>query len=732
MKKPIVGDIFRFSVDDDLIESQQRNSGLILPAESEMDSVELGLEETLTDLLSKGNSIPPDLRIDDRDFKEFPNFLEFCISKQGADQAPFARQLEIATKLFAEWCPKCTAKRSDPLNTKSKTFNFARHSSMPVDMNPLDFVEHVQFLEFGVCPRCKSTRSEMYNSGELNVYEEFDGCVGQRAGKSGSLSLMIPYVTHKYIKLQRPVEAFGLLKNSILVGTVVGLTFQKAVELLWTPIHNVFSSSPFFTGYHEMLDMYGEKYGEELYKFKDTFIQYPHRSLMLHPSGPNKRTLRGATRFISAIDELGWFMHGEEDDTKERTSANEVYTSLDNSLTTVRKAAKKLLASGQNNIPMGYSMNISSPQSYQDKIMTLVRQYEHSSRVLTFHGATWDYNPTLSKEDFADKYRTDPIKAERDFGANPPMSENPYIEDISYIDRSAKGKRNRVAYKYKACKSTNDQRQRYGEITKTVADGQIPAHVLAMDAGYSNNSFAIALGYVKKKNDKLYPTISSLIEIAPKKNVCVLNYTKIAKHIIYPLIEHFNVQLVSADRWNSIKLLQDIEEEFGIRAEQYSPNAADFQYVTDHFLDQDKIITIPKPEISVKQIEEMEIDGYPHCFGPGNKLTGEPMPVAHFIHQCMTVTENSRGMPDKGQGYTDDLFRAAYQALIWLLDEESVIEYELLGASKQRGRVSVGAVSGSNRGGGRGKTSSSVGCLAGSGAGYGGRSGGSSGVFSGR
>lgn len=696
---------------------------------------ELKLIETLESIIKTGNRIPPDLRIDDRDLKEFPNFYTFCFSKNGLDQAPFARQLELATKLLAEYCPRCTKKRSDPKDKKAKKFLFAENMSLPLKMDSKSAIDHIQFLEYGVCPRCKATKSELYKNKELRVYNEFDGCIGQRAGKSAFLSLLVPYIVHKYLKLQKPVEAFGLLKNSILVGTFVGLTFAKAVELLWTPLHNIMSTCPWYKEYHGLLDFYGEKYGEEeIYKFKDTFIAYPHRSLYLHPSGPNKRTLRGATRFISCVDELGWFSHGEEEDSKERTSANEVYVSLDNSLTTVRKAAQRLLRAGNNNIPMAYSMNISSPSSFQDKIMTLVRQYEGSKRVLTFHGATWEFNPNLRKKDFADKYRTDPIKAERDFGANPPMSEHPYIEDISYIERSAKQTfKNRVSYVYKTCRSKSGAIQRYGELKSVDYGGQIPRHVLAIDAGFSNNSFSMSLGYVEKLKEKLYPTLTAMIEIAPKKNESTLNYSKIASALIYPLIKQMNVGLVLADRWNSLKLLHDIEAEMKIHTLQYSMRPDDFSYVHDNFVDENEIIIkIPIPEIPLKSIMELEMDNYPHCFGPTNKVNGISMPVAHFIHQCMTVSENSKGVPDKGAGYTDDLFRSAFLALSFLLDDDAVKEYELLGRLKDGKRVAVGYIGDARSqmsGGGSGTKTTGIGSVGGSRSSIGAGSGGAKNTF---
>lgn len=826
----------------------------LVPASSSQIEVkeysELNITETLEQVLSSGMSIPPDLKIDDRDIKELPNFFQWTMSPLGAGQPAFPRQLELATKMFAEYCPRCTKKRWPKKDDRfGKSFEADR--ALPVNMKIEDAPEYIQFLEFGKCPCCGATKSELIRNGEMPLPTEFAGAVGQRSGKSALLALMVPYIIHKYLKLQRPIEVFGLMKNSVLTGTVVGLTFQKAVQLLWTPIHNTLKNCidenslvtleggkliaikdivigsrvktlegvsevtnkfdngfqevfelelengfkleatsdhkirciqygrltwlkveelrigcwvvteehvttskvkritpkgvkhvydievkgthnfyanginvhncAFFTAYHELLDHYAEVYGEEdLYKFKDTFVSYPHRGLLLHPSGPNKRTLRGDTRFFFCVDELGWFHHGEDDDDKERTSANEVYVSLSNSLKTVRKSSEIKLMAGYNNIPSAYAMNISSPSSYQDKIMTLVRENANNPRVVVFHGATWEYNPLYTKADFAKEYEENYKKADRDYGANPPMSENPFIDNPDHLEESSKnGRKNLVEYQYANGKSPSGQNQRYAVIKKvrSTYSNMLPG-IMAIDSGYSNNSFAVACGFVEERDQKLYPTLHTLVEIAPKKNVSVLNYTKIAREVLYPLIEELNVQLFVADRWNSLKLLHDIEDEFGIHTLQYSLRPDDFSFIYDHIVDEvNRPITVPKPEIPYHKIIEIELDDYPHCFGPGNKYTGKPMPVAHFLHQAQTVSVNARGMVDKGAGYTDDLFRAASLFLHHALDKDIVDQYGLLTGAVEHRKRSVGVmVSGSSGGGQRsGSSSCKVGAVAGSG-----------------
>lgn len=1138
--KPSVKDLMPglFNEDSVILVPDQH---LVLPRQSLLSDDQLAQSEldlvTMIEQVVKGGRVPPDLRIDDRDLHEFPNFYEWCFSKDGGNQAPFARQLFVATHLFGEWCPRCTK-------------GFRNIHKVPVDYPAKDFPDKVTFLEHGVCPKCGARKSELFRTGELNVYSELIGVAGQRSGKSALIGLMQPYLLHKWLKMNKPVETLGLMKNSILVGTYVGLTFAKAMELLWTPITNAINDSPWYQQLFGILDFYGEKHGQELYNYKDTFLNFKHKNIFLSPSGPNKRTLRGAcltgdtlistnkgflhfnelislegqhkvsnlridspkgdrkvshtymtqretlkvttrngyevkgthehpllivtpdlhfvwkpldeikvgdfivskteksnplynskgvitkpharimgfltangyykefssddefvidrflldafsltgvkqnyvpgntdraggvslkvgntgsrgnfhsiylqpygynatnsyekciplsvrqsskeviheylhayfscdcyidgyelnpeivissaseklirqihvlllqyygivgrygvrtfvpvsqrgkedayetqshmisltgydahifaqyfpyakavrnygdriknirplkgmgsdrrkvpyikgflwdtweesrmqdssgkilrrlvtiegepllnsvkplcfnrqnqtphtiehliyeaedwtqlfgvlrqinpsaarrlkrflrlkphfeevvsieengfepvydvtvpkghafyanglvshnTRLTSCIDEIGWFPHGEENEHLEKAGANEVYVALDRSLKTVRKSVQRLLEQGQDNIPMAIAMNTSSPSSYMDKAMTLLRTHEGSSDVFTYHLSSWDMNPLYTKDDFAKEYREDPIKAERDFGANPPMSQNPWISDVEHIKKLMTLKAGRIRYRYTSSQNKSGQDLRSAKLLGLDIPSTLPPVVLSMDAGYSNNSFAIALTQPMPGGGA---RCIAVMEIAPRKGQNVLSYTKVAREVLYNLITEFNVALVLADRWQSIKILQDIEEDLGVYTQQYSLTPSDFALIHDYLTDEhDLKIQLPKAELKFEEVALMDLSDYPHCF--------KYKPASHLYHQFMTCEEDHKGNATKGAGYTDDLLRAVCLGLSFCLDEDMIHEYSLLGGSVQQQSVFIGT-----KGSGSGITSSAIG-----------------------
>lgn len=849
----------------------------------------LDMERIVADVLNSGARVAPDLRIDDRDLKEFPNFYEWCFSKDGGNQAPFAKQLALATHLLAEYCPRCSHKA------------FRNIHKIPVAFPAKDFPDKVQFLHYGVCPNCGARKSELVKSGELNAYVELDVCAGQRcitgdslvltatgykrikdllpnadygyteklslvhngkeltymtkffrakaeplykitlrsgltiigtkdhpvktnegfiklpdllgknvetpigtnvygsnvltneqlveyldydyipdcilqatkevqltflrmigvdfgnvfrirnpkmlndvalllrnmgyettvrsttmkvsetiykqtykydrcvfvdpyaeeetfdirvpngstfiangilnhnSGKSAFFNLLVPYLTHKWLKVEKPVETLGLMSSSILIGTCTALTWAKAQELLYEPISNAIENSRWFQQYFQLLDDYEERTGIELYKFKDTFLSFSHKNLILNTSGPNKRTLRGSTRWLSITDEIGWFPHGDDNDERERASANEVYVSLDRSLKTVRKTGLKLLQSGYDNIPLAYGCSISSPSSYNDKIMELVRNFKGSKEVLVHQAPTWEMNPLFTKEDFAKEYQDDPIKAERDFGANPPMAENAWISDVKSLDHLLVN-RWVIDYQYDHFTNRSGVDMVFGKLRSTKAPPTCPPTVLTIDAGYSNNSFALAI----TANDGRGANVLAVAEIAPKKGITVINYTRTVKQLLYPLIKAFNVQAVGADRWNSLKLLQDIEEDCHVQTFQYSLKPTDFDLVYDYLMEDIPAIKLPRPEMDLGQI--FVTSDYPHGF--------KYKPNSHLYHQFSTVNVDGRGSVEKGNGYTDDILRAVALGIRTCVLEDTIKKFNLKGATKQT-RYAIGARSGS-------------------------------------
>jgi len=612
-----------------------------------------------------------DLKIDDRDLPRAKNFFHFCTDFLGKGaRVPFARMMWVGYHLMGEYCPKC----SDP--------KWEILENVPVDFRTKNFPEHIQFLEYGKCPKCKASRAKLYSQKKLKFYYELDACLGQRASKSTFSSVLSTYLLHAYLKSPRLSSiAEGIQEATPLTGTFVGVRLSDAFSLLWTPVVETIKQSPWFQDYHKLLLYYSKKYGTELLKQHQLFLRYANKNIEMYPSGPTKRGLRGRTRFLAVIDEIGWFPTSQNKSNivtgeleQERANSDEVYVALDRSLSTVRSELTDLTFNqGYRSLPLSLLICISSPSSKKDKIMRLIEENKNSDTGLTIHLPTWEINPRIRRDNpiIVKAFHDDPLKAERDFGANPPMTESAFIEDTGV--EKCFNLPNRVSYQY-LHKVINEKKYRSAKFTRISPPNQVPASVMAIDAGYSNNSFSMIIGH----RDNLQIIADVLVEIIPGHGN-VLHYNALYNMLMKPLIKEFNVRFMYADRWQSISILHRAQEEFGVEIGMYSVKMPDFNLTKSKLMDGE--FNLPKIE-DPKPTEEEMLKMYPHCF--------KAKPAAHLLFQMMTVQEAGKTVT-KGADYTDDIFRALVLLTSRLFDEKVYEQIKKLGARK-RGNSILGVV----------------------------------------
>jgi len=636
--------------------------------ENKLDTAFDNMEAYLDEALNNKLPVPKDFKFDDRDLPLAKNMHDFITNPVYGfrESTLFSRQLWMATKLFGEWCYDCTKNRhknSSQTNKVKNPMKDVRNIKIRATME--DFADKVQLLEHGVCPKCGTNKLKLYKEKKLKFYTELAVCAGQRSGKSIVTSFLFAYHTHRLLKLQKPAQLLTGASNTLLTISMVSIDKGGVMRNLWMPFYAALEDSKWFQEYHSMLSHYGKKYGEEGFKQMDTFLHYKHRRLYIHPTVPNQRGLRGATRIGSAIDELGWFDANSPD--KITLSADGIYESLNRSMLTTRTSARKLFKSGYFDIPTGFSFNISSPSSTDDKIMQLVTKYSHSKTVLAVHAPTWELNPNVPRKDpeIQKAYSEDPIAADRDYGANPPSRNgSPFISSPALIEDAFTNKKNTVEYRYETKKSEKEDGKIYKAAQATIhAPSVVNGSVLAIDAAYSDNSFAISVGHLEEKKI----VFDALVEIIPDKGRNVLNHARIVKNIIEPMIRAYNVKYVVADRWNSLYLLHKFMEDFPqlVSAEQYSVKYQDFVEFRSYVEHQG--IVFPKLESDDKHfyINGIGKEGqfYPNLF--------DYKPVCHLFHQMLTVQDGKKTV-EKAHKKTDDLFRSVVLASAYLLDADVV------------------------------------------------------------
>ena len=531
------------------------------------------------------------------------------------------------------------------------------------------------------------------------------GILSHNSGKSHTVgSYLAPYHLHRLLKLQKPAQFYGLSRTTMLQGTFAALTYTQAKDTLWTPFYGALIESNWFKQYHGMLRHYENVYGERLFKLTDTFVDYRVRGLQYHPMGPDKRVMRGRTRCFFSIDEIAYF-DAEKDSGKVKINAYEVYDALANSLATVRTAADALIERGYDDVFPAYAMNVSSPTAKNDMIHVLIERASESRSMHGIHRATWEVNPNFKRNStfIMEAYRKDPESAEKNFGANPPLISNPFLSNHQFImDCEDISKRNALKM-HAAFRNSKRAGQSYmfGEIDKVKKSGK--PSILAIDAGLNDNSFSIAGGTLDEDFNLCVDLIGEIIPLPGFK----INHSMVYNEVILPIMQARNVKVLLADRWTSLKLLSDAELDMGdpnedipsFIAKQYSLKYVDMVGVRTR-MEQGSII-LPKSEIPVKKLLEATDSDYRAFY--------KDKPVAHLFKQMFTIKDLLKGV-GKGDGYTDDNWRAMALLLWGLMEEDymamlmaepmnmSVARPNALGASKLGS--GAGAVVGTGGGGG--------------------------------
>ena len=120
------------------------------------------------------NNLDPSIfnTIDESGFDKAPNFLEWAVGPKFLNTLILPKQVEVGTKLFNEWCPDC----SKP-----------GYLDNLFDQSVGNIRSNVVFLENGICPKCKTTRWELFKNKKLVFRNELVGAAGQRCIPKDSL-----------------------------------------------------------------------------------------------------------------------------------------------------------------------------------------------------------------------------------------------------------------------------------------------------------------------------------------------------------------------------------------------------------------------------------------------------------------------------------------------------------------------------------------------------------------
>lgn len=654
-----------FDLFADLLPSPEETvtpSGIIVPSRVVDRGEDFDIVKLMAESKDPDTGLLRDLKIDDRDLVQASSFYDYSYSIIAGDaHPPWLIQMWTGLLLFGEVCPRC----SNPnwLDLAWIVDNVDKR------LPAIEITDHLKILKHGVCPKCKKTKHELITNWGLNNYTELVNVLGQRSGKSSSAATLASYHLHRFLKFPKLADMTkAMQKSTELTATFVSLTFTKAEALLWTPFKNIINESSWFQSYHSLLDHYGNKYGTELYRDKDLFLKYFHKSLKLYPTPPKSQTLRGDTRFLAVIDELGLFPlpkgSDDEDEQSDRANADEAHKSLTNSLVTVQAIQADLLAQDLN-CPPALMIGVSSPISIRDKVMRRLvdsKTPEGKRFILGVNLPTWKVNPTINRNTpiIALAYASNAEKAERDFGANPPRVHQTFIKP-NQVPHSLFVRKNShvLAYQY------DQPGFLYAKVEMHVAT-KFPS-IVCIDAGSVNNSFCLVGAHFDFTSHKT--VVTTIIEIMPHEGRRV-DFNSTYTQVILPILKDLNAVVLLADQWQSLDILSRAKADMGMTIEkkpicltkQYSPRRKDFDALVSMIDNKNYEF----PFLSAEDYKHVTTD-----YIDFHTLNGQP--TKHLLLQMLTVKDAGEGRPpEKGSGFTDDIFRAL--VLTTKIHDEKVME----------------------------------------------------------
>jgi len=417
-------------------------------------------------------------------------------------------------------------------------------------------------FEYGSCPKCGFNKYQ--NPKIFNHFNELIGVVGMRGGKSVLIACMSAAILHELLCVEDLQERLGLVKSQMIDGAFVASSGEQATETIYGHFRGFYDNAPWFQGYRKkLLDLEvidPDLRRGHLYSETDRAIFFKEKRIKIQSMTSNSGSIAGHTRIFAVIDELSRMDSGES-----KRSATEVYRVLKHSLLTIKTSVEKLRNQGIYDVPDARMFCISSPLFEDDKAMQLLKQSDKSDKIFAFHRTTWEFNPSITKEDLADEFALDPIGAERDYGANPPGAESPFIHNGALvevcIDREAT---NILTVREDFFEEAIDSfifkyiRPKLLDIRyKNLFD-----YAIHCDPGQRGDSFCVAIGH---KEEEIL-VIDGAVECrpVPKNNRQGAQprdvYFPAMSDLIIDISKKLSLRYVSYDRWNSTEQIQRLRQ----------------------------------------------------------------------------------------------------------------------------------------------------------------------------
>ena len=409
----------------------------------------------------------------------------------------FFRQYQILRDMFNLRCPFCNSQDPYDIDCWDKSRSYLESENLLVWNSRVNDME---------CPKCRNSLAGLTHDGICTNYNELICIAGMRSGKSYLGAHIGGYIEH-CLRVKSTEGRFAIQrylrqeKSEWFEVTFAASTASQAKDTIFAKYRGMRDNSPWITRHVKWVKEQEKKQLGSLdpweYKVLDDRVSDGWMQVRFNRISSNSSGVAGRTRIFGAIDELARLSQ-----TEAKTSAQELYRVINQSLKTVRSAVDN-----HDLFPYyGQMLNVTSPISIDDIAMQIYAKASGGEldRSYFWKGATWEFNPEQKRSNFDEEFKKDPVAAQRDFGADPPAAESPLFDQPTRFYSCVRHERSPIA-KFRTSHITDQTGKQYVgvEVADIAYDFKHQYYIFA-DAGLTFDAFALVCGHPEIKDSESY------------------------------------------------------------------------------------------------------------------------------------------------------------------------------------------------------------------------------------
>jgi len=253
-----------------------------------------------------------------------------------------------------------------------------------------------------------------------NVWTEFVCLWGKGAGKDFIAALASLRQVYNLLCLRSPYEFYGMAKNTGIQIVNVAYTKEQAQFVFLKQVKGLIRGSRWFM-----------KHAPEITR---TRIKFPYEIEFMSASSDGD-SVEGQNIFFAVMDEASAFKTGNNVKAMNKAEGTKAEHDADTIYNVLRTSSNSRFPG------IGKVVIISYPRYKDDFTETKLKENQVSPRGWTSGPlATWDVNPRVKKEDFAEDYARNPEKAKAMYECIAPYAEDGYVkEPVRFLECAARG-----------------------------------------------------------------------------------------------------------------------------------------------------------------------------------------------------------------------------------------------------------------------------------------------------